>query len=136
MSTDQNQSTTPNSEHQTPSLTVYYDASCPKCRRDREAYERLLGSDSNKKICWLDITGKDRQLHAIGIDPEKALTELHIQDDKGNILSELDAYIVLMNKVPRLKPIAWLIGLPLIRPLIAKLYHWLVDHRLRNREGQ
>jgi len=38
---------------------------------------------------------------------------------------------LLMSKVPVLKPLAWLIGLPLIRPLLAKIYHWLVNRRLR-----
>ncbi|MGR8929904.1 MAG: thiol-disulfide oxidoreductase DCC family protein [Gammaproteobacteria bacterium] len=116
-----------------PQLTVYYDAACPQCRRDRKSYEKLLGDTSAEQVCWFDITGQDRHLREQGIDPEKALTELHVRDAEGNIASELDAYILLMNKVPRLKPIAWLIGLPLIRPLLAKLYHWQVNRRLRNR---
>lgn|GEM_PF-2591931 len=49
------------------------------------------------------------------------------------IVSEVDAYILLMNKVPILKPLAWLIGLPLIRPILAKLYHWQVNRRLKAR---
>ncbi|MDD2740006.1 MAG: hypothetical protein PHR94_13835 [Methylomonas lenta] len=46
----------------------------------------------------------------------------------------MDAYILLMNKVPLLKPVAWLIGLPLIRPILVRLYHWQVNRRLRRRE--
>jgi hypothetical protein len=45
----------------------------------------------------------------------------------------LDAYILLMGKVSLLKPIAWLIGLPLIRPVLAKIYHWQVNRRLKAR---
>ena len=66
----------------------------------------------------------------MGIDPVKALTELHVKDENEKILSEMDAYILLMGKVPILQPIAWLIGLPLIRPVLAKIYHWLVNRRL------
>lgn len=119
-------------EGDTPQLIVFYDAACPRCRRDRESYEKLLG-DTSEQVCWFDITGQDRHLRDQGIDPEKALTELHVRDTDGRIVSELDAYILLMNKVPRLKPIAWVIGLPLIRPLLAKLYHWQVNRRLRKR---
>jgi len=36
-----------------------------------------------------------------------------------------------MGKVPLLKPLAWLIGLPLIRPLLARLYHRMVIRRLQ-----
>lgn len=115
-------------------LTVYYDGACPKCLRDRATYEKLSGPAADQ-VCWFDITGQEQQLRDWGIDPRKALSELHVRQANGRIVSELDAYIVLMNKVPALKPVAWLIGLPLIRPLLAKLYHWRVNRRLRRRGG-
>lgn len=116
------------------SIIVYYDGACEKCVRDRENYESMAG-ESGRDVEWFDITDKDDELKALGIDPKLALTELHIKDADGNILSELDAYIVLMSRVPRLKPIAWLISLPLIRPLCAWLYHGMVTRRLK-REGR
>ncbi|MGR9014179.1 MAG: thiol-disulfide oxidoreductase DCC family protein [Gammaproteobacteria bacterium] len=111
-------------------INVYYDGACPKCVKDRETYEKLAGK-TGENVCWIDITGREDQLRQIGIDPHKALTELHVQDENQQILSEMDAYILLMSKVPLLKPIAWLIGLPLIRPLLAKIYHRQVNRRLR-----
>ena len=110
-------------------VCVYYDGACPKCVKDRQTYEKLAGRAKNN-ICWLDITGQEKKLSALGIDPVKALTELHVKDENNRILSEMDAYILLMSKVPVLKPMAWLIGLPLIRPVLAKIYHWLVNRRL------
>jgi predicted DCC family thiol-disulfide oxidoreductase YuxK len=111
-------------------IKVYYDGACPKCVKDRATYEKLAGK-AGEDVCWIDITGREQQLRQIGIDPRKALTELHVQDENQRILSEMDAYILLMSKVSVLKPLAWLIGLPLIRPLLAKIYHWLVNRRLR-----
>jgi predicted DCC family thiol-disulfide oxidoreductase YuxK len=113
-------------------ITVYYDGACPKCVRDRQNYEKFSGNNKDQ-VCWFDITGKDDQLLNLGIDPQKALTELHVKDENGTVVSELDAYILLMDKVSLLKPIAWLIGLPLIRPVLAKLYHWQVNRRLKAR---
>lgn len=113
-----------------PKIIVYYDGACPKCIKDRQTYEKLAGK-AGAYVCWMDITGKDDLLRNIGIDPQKALTELHVQDENRQICSEIDAYILLMSKVPLLKPLAWLIGLPLIRPLLAKIYHWQVNRRLR-----
>lgn len=113
-------------------VTVYYDGACPKCVRDRHNYEKLSGKDA-EQVCWFDITGKETQLLKLGIDPQKALTELHVKDENGQVVSELDAYILLMGKVPILKPIGWLIGLPLIRPVLAKLYHLVVNRRLKDR---
>lgn len=111
-------------------IIVYYDGACPKCVQDRRTYEKLA-REAGENVCWIDITGREEQLRTIGIDPQKALTELHVQDEQQQILSELDAYILLMGKVPLLRPFAWLIGLPLIRPLLAKIYHWQVNRRLR-----
>ncbi len=111
-------------------ITVYYDGACPTCVRDRRNYEKLAGK-VNEQVCWFDITGQEQQLREAGIDPKKALTELHVRDESGQILSELDAYILLMGKVPFLKPLAWLIGLPLIRPRLARLYHEGVIRRLK-----
>ena len=111
-------------------ITVYYDGACPKCVKDRYHYEKLSGS-AGKKVCWFDITGQDERLREIGIDPQKALMELHVKNENQQILSEMDAYILLMSKVPLLRPLAWLIGFPLIRPMLSKVYHWQVNRRLR-----
>ena len=111
-------------------ITVFYDGACPTCVRDRFHYEKLAGNEG-KSLHWFDITGQESVLQALGIDPQKALRELHVKTENQEILSEVDAYILLMEKVPRLRPLAWLIGLPLIRPVISKIYHWQVDRRLR-----
>ena len=111
-------------------ITVYYDGACPSCVRDRYNYEKLSGA-ARKDICWIDITGQDELLRKIGIDPQKALMELHIKNENQQILSEIDAYILLMSKIPMLRPSAWLIGLPLIRTILSKVYHWQVNRRLQ-----
>ncbi|MBD9356522.1 thiol-disulfide oxidoreductase DCC family protein [Methylomonas albis] len=113
-------------------LTVYYDGACPKCVRDRDSYQKLSGA-TDQQVCWFDITGQESRLCELGIDPKLALSELHVRKVDGSVVTELDAYIVLMAKVPKLKPLAWLIGLPFIRPLLARMYHWQVNHRLQRR---
>lgn len=110
-------------------ITVYYDGACPSCIKDRENYEKLAGKNG-EDVCWFDITGQDEHLRDIGIDPHLALTQLHVRDERREIVSELDAYIVLMSRVFLLKPLAWFIGLPVIRPLLSSLYHWMVKRRL------
>ncbi|WP_421840650.1 thiol-disulfide oxidoreductase DCC family protein [Marinobacter algicola] len=110
-------------------LRVFYDGACPSCVRDRKLYERLAGRTSDA-VEWVDITGRDEELKQLGIDPVAALQELHVDDGRGNIHRELDAYILLMSRVWLLKPLAWLIGLPVIRPALAKFYHRWVGERL------
>ena len=110
-------------------LRVFYDGACPSCVRDRKFYERLAGRTGDA-VEWVDITGRDEELKQLGIDPVAALQELHVEDGRGNIHRELDAYILLILRVWLLKPLAWLIGLPVIRPALAKLYHRWVGERL------
>jgi hypothetical protein len=49
-------------------------------------YEKLVGK-SSEQVCWFDITGREDQLRQIGIDPHKALVELHVSDETGRIRS-------------------------------------------------
>jgi predicted DCC family thiol-disulfide oxidoreductase YuxK len=63
-------------------ITVYYDGACPVCVRDRNNYEKLSGKRAGQ-VCWFDITGQEAQLRNLGIDPQKALTELHVSDESG-----------------------------------------------------
>ncbi len=111
-------------------LTVFYDGACPRCREDRRRYTRLAAGNA-QRVCWFDITGQEDALRKRGIDPQLALTELHVEDEHGLIHAELDAYRLLMGKVALLRPLAWLIGLPLIRPLLSRCYHYLVMRRLK-----
>ena len=89
-------------------ITVFYDGACPSCVQDRRLYQRLAGQ-GDKEIVWFDINNQDEHLRNLGITPQKALTELHVQLAGGKILSELDAYICLMQRIWLLIPIAWLI---------------------------
>ena len=114
----------------TPKITVFDDGACPRCVRDRAQDEPWAGP-AGARVCGFDLTGQDERLRALGIDPRRALTELHVLDEHQRLRSELDAYILLLEKIPRLKPLAWLIGRPWIRPGLARLYRGSVRRRLR-----
>ena len=110
-------------------IKVFYDGACPRCIADRRWYESL--PHAAEGVEWVDITGRDAELRALGIDPYLALTELHVQDENGRIHRELDAYILLLSRLARLAPLAWLIGLPLVRPLVSTVYRRWVLRRLK-----
>ncbi len=111
-------------------LIVYYDGACPRCRRDRDRYCSWAGTTA-KQVQWLDITGRDEELRSAGIEPQAALTELHVRDAAGSVHRELDAYILLMSRVNRLRPLAWMISLPVVRSWLSPLYRLWVRRRLR-----
>ena len=119
-----------------PTLYVLYDGACPRCIKDRDNYLRIAGRHA-KGVNWFDITDQEDKLKAWGILPFKALTELHViigECDNVNqprVVSELDAYIVLMLRVPILKPLAWLMGLKYLRPVLSNWYRKAVYRRLK-----
>lgn len=115
-------------------ITIFYDGSCPSCVRDRYRYQKWLAKKV-QNVEWFDITDQHQSLQNLGIDPHRALVELHIRTADGTVVSELPAYIILLSQVWWLRPLAWIIGLPGIRLLLSKWYRSAVRNRL-NREGR
>ncbi len=111
-------------------ITVYYDGSCPSCVRDRKVYEALSGQRGNS-VDWYDITNKDDELRCLGIDPVKAMKELHVKDGDNQIRQEMDAYILLMERTFWLRPLALLLKRKWLKSIIARYYHFSVTRRLK-----
>ena len=109
-------------------IRVYYDAACPRCRRDRRWFERLAGKDS---VDWCDITGKETYLREHGINPDEALIKLQVQQPNGEITQDIEAYILLLSQVRGLKPLARLLNKPIIREPLRRLYRKSVYRRLQ-----
>lgn len=116
-----------------PILKVYYDAVCPICRRERRRYERLAGDAAS--VEWVDVTSNADRLRQRGIDPRAALLSLHVEDPQGGLHDGIDAYILLMRRVPMLRPLAWLLGLPGLKAVLEGGYRHWVRRRLA-REGR
>lgn len=115
-------------------IRVFYDQACPSCRKDRVFYEGLTQSNQ-ESVEWIDANDPSACLIDKGIEPRQALLKLFIEieneDGSKEILSELDAYIVLMQRTRLLKPLSILIGLPVIRPILSWLYKTWVRNRLK-----
>ncbi|WP_075880754.1 thiol-disulfide oxidoreductase DCC family protein [Vreelandella massiliensis] len=115
-------------------LKVYYDGACPSCRRDRARYEQWAG-EVGRQVAWCDLNEYQDTLRAKGIDPEAALLSLHVENERGEIREGIDAYMALMRRVPRLKPLAWLMGLPGLKQVLRFFYDSWVKKRLK-RQGR
>lgn len=114
-----------------PPLKVYYDGACPVCRRDRTRYERWA-AEAGRQVSWCDVTEHQATLREKGVDPQAALLSLHVEEEGGRIMEGIDAYVLLMRRVPRLKPLGWMIGLPGLKPVL----RWLYDRWVRRRLAQ
>lgn len=116
------------------SINVFYDAVCPVCRKDRRLFERWAGKHGNG-INWCDVTEHQQRLREKGVTPETALRSLHIEKADGTLIEGINAYRLLMMRIPLLVPIAWLIGLPGIKKALRWYYDRWVRKRLK-REGR
>ncbi|MCB8890141.1 thiol-disulfide oxidoreductase DCC family protein [Vreelandella malpeensis] len=115
-------------------IRVYYDGQCPLCRRERRRFERLSGKHG-ADIAWCDVTEHQRVLGEHGIDCETALRSLHVELKDGRIIEGIDAYRLLLKRIPWLAPGAYIIGLPGLKQALRRYYdHW-VDKRLK-RQGR
>jgi predicted DCC family thiol-disulfide oxidoreductase YuxK len=112
------------------SINVFYDAQCPICRKERRRYERWSGQRA-ADIGWLDVSDHEQTLREKGVDPAMALRSLHIETPQGQLIEGIDAYRVLMARIPLLVPVAWIIGLPGIKPGLRALYDAWVKRRLQ-----
>ena len=119
----------------TSGIVVLYDGACPTCVEDRKRYQswqqvknETSGSD---QVHWLDLNQAPDVLAQFSISEQAAISELHLIIDGKIVVKELDAYIVLFRQIPKFKIVAWLIGLPVIKPLLAKYYRYRVQKRLK-----
>ncbi len=113
-------------------IRVFYDGACPVCLREMAWYRRYT---SEGEIDWFDITGKEDELRRLGIDPVAALLELHVLSPAGVVTTGVDAFILLWQRAPRFKALAWLCSLPLIKPLLHRGYSYFTRRRLQ-RDGR
>ncbi|HDZ45715.1 hypothetical protein LCGC14_0098310 [marine sediment metagenome] len=111
-------------------INVFYDAQCPLCRKERRRYERWAGSRA-ADIAWLDVSEHQQTLREKGVDPAMALRSLHIEVAQGQLIEGIDAYRLLMARIPLLMPVAWIIGLPGIKSGLRALYDNWVKRRLQ-----
>ncbi len=109
-------------------ITVFYDGSCPLCTRE---IARWRHAPFACDIEWLDITDNDRELLRRGIDPGKAMLELHTQTDSGEIYTSVESYALLLSQLPRWYLLGRFMSLPIIKPLLTHSYNGLTRLRLK-----
>jgi predicted DCC family thiol-disulfide oxidoreductase YuxK len=119
---------------QTTLLYVYYDGTCPICRRDRARYERWAG-ETGEAVIWCDFNQYTEHLRSIDVEPDAAMMSLHVEDANGQLYEGIDAYVLLMKRVPRLRPAAFCMALPGVKSVLKTLYQRWVRQRLE-REGR
>ncbi len=104
---------------ETRKLTVFYDGSCPLCRREIGFYRRRRGAD---RISWYDVSKTGSADIAPGLTRDAAMARFHVQQPDGELLSGGDAFRALWCGIPRLRFLAAPLGLPGFCWLVNKAY--------------
>lgn len=115
-----------------PSLTVYFDGSCPLCQAEIGAYRR---QDATGNICFRDVS-RSEAAPAPDLTRQQAMQRFHVRRGDGSMLSGAAAFVALWAGLPGWRWLARLAALPgvlglleagyrlflPVRPIVSKLF--------------
>ena len=109
-----------------PELTIYYDGSCPLCRREIALYRRLRGAE---RLHWLDVSAGTSL--GEGLSCEAAMQRFHVRDAQGRLLSGGAAFARLWRALPGWRVAGWLFAWPPLSWLLELAYRAFLPLRPR-----
>ena len=90
-----------------PELTVYFDGSCPLCRREIAFYRRHPAAD---RLAWVDVSAPAAL--GEGLSCEAAMRRFHVREPEGRLLSGGAAFARLWRALPGWRALGWLFAWP------------------------
>ena len=97
--------------------TVYYDGSCPLCRREIA----FVAKRDEGSLRFEDVSAADADLPP-GLDRDSAMRRFHVRTPDGVVHGGAAGFVVMWRSVPALRPLARLFELPVIRSIREPLY--------------
>jgi predicted DCC family thiol-disulfide oxidoreductase YuxK len=111
-----------------PEITVLYDGNCSLCRA---SVARLLRFDTRHRVEILDLHDPSAQSRFPQIDRETAMRWMQAVDARGRAWSGAEAWAHIGLLLPGWNLLAWLLLVPGVRWLAAKIYAWVARNRYR-----
>ena len=109
---------------------LYYDGSCPLCRREVDHYRRL---DRQQRVRWVDISREPEALAPLGIGFVAAMRRLHATDEDGRLVSGAAAFLVIWRQLPGYRYLARAVTRLGLIPLLDWCYTGCAAWRFRRR---
>ncbi|MGB7931110.1 MAG: DUF393 domain-containing protein [Gammaproteobacteria bacterium] len=113
-----------------PRPTVFYDGACPLCSREIAHYRRI---DDAARLQWVDAATEAGILAGHDLDPERAMTELHVLDDNGHWQRGVDAFLIIWSHLPAYRWLARLASALGLRTPLGFVYRHFAAWRYRHR---
>lgn len=104
-----------------PSTTVHYNGDCPVCRMEIGHYQERVAK-AGLPIAFNDVAQDVGDLAAHGVAAETAKSRMHATDSSGRLIEGVDVFLLMWRQLPGFRWLAWLVGLPGIRPVAAFVY--------------
>lgn len=99
----------------TDTLDVIFNDTCPICSREVALYQSRTEDD----VIYHGLSEGD--LARFGLDPETAAREFHVVQD-GKLVSGVEAFALLWDRMPRMRWLARLVRLPVVAPIARLVY--------------
>lgn len=109
-------------------LAVLYDGSCNFCRASADRVRRF---DTGRRIELLDLHDPAVPQRFPQIDHEIAMRWMQAVDARGRVYSGVDAWARIGMLLPGWNLLAWLLPVPGIHWISAKIYDWIARNRYR-----
>ncbi|HEX5486218.1 MAG TPA: DUF393 domain-containing protein [Limnobacter sp.] len=97
---------------------VYFDGSCPLCRREISLYQNLK---SDQPIEWVDVSVEQSSLPA-GVTQAQLMQRFHTRTAQGELLSGAAAFVHIWAQLPGWRLLASLARIPGVLWLMERAY--------------
>lgn len=104
--------------NQSQCVEVYFDGSCPMCRREIAVYQNVT---PDQPIAWVDVSKADTSLPQ-GQTREQLMARFHTRTAQGELLSGAAAFVHVWAQLPGWRVLAWLAKVPGMLWLMEKAY--------------
>ena len=97
-------------------LTIWFDGSCPLCRREMALMKRL---DRRGAIDFIDVAASPEA--NCPMDKAELLARFHAREN-GRLLSGAGAFAAMWRAIPLLRPLGQLARIPLVLAFVERSY--------------
>jgi predicted DCC family thiol-disulfide oxidoreductase YuxK len=107
-------------------IIVYFDGTCPLCRREIDFYRDCRGSES---IDWVDASQASPEQLGPDLNKEKAMSRFHVRDKEGELYSGGAGFTELWQSLYGFRLLSAFFRLP----VICILFEWFYLFSLKVR---
>jgi predicted DCC family thiol-disulfide oxidoreductase YuxK len=104
-------------------MTVYFDAGCPLCRREIALYQRLNSSVKPRpRLSFEDCRLDHPELSRRGISVEDRLRVIHVLSEDDTVIKGVPAFVEMWRRLPYWNALVPLFQLPGVMTIAEKAY--------------